>query len=74
MAGRRSQKDATNAKAFLGELEELARNNNSITQNLSCNLSNFLRRLALPKKIMDWSLRTLQIKLIKIGTKVDRLI
>jgi len=28
--------------------------------------------LALPKKIRDWSLRTLQVKLIKIGAKVIR--
>ena len=33
-------------------------------------LGNFLRRLVLPKKIRDWSLRTLQVKLIKIGAKV----
>jgi hypothetical protein len=39
---------------------------------LSYNLGNFLRRLALPKKIKDWSLRTLQVKLIKIGAKVVR--
>jgi hypothetical protein len=39
---------------------------------LAYNLSNFLRRLALPKKIRDWSLRTLQVKLIKIGAKVVR--
>jgi hypothetical protein len=37
---------------------------------LAYNLGNFLRRLALPNKIRDWSLRTLQVKLIKIGTKV----
>jgi len=37
---------------------------------LAYNLGNFLRRLALPKKIRDWSLRTLQVKLIKIGAKV----
>ncbi len=37
---------------------------------LACNLGNFLRRLVLPKKIKDWSLRTLQVKLIKIGAKV----
>ena len=37
---------------------------------LSYNLGNFLRRLALPKKIRDWSLGTLQVKLIKIGAKV----
>jgi len=28
--------------------------------------------LALPKRIRDWSLRTLQVKLIKIGAKVIR--
>ena len=37
---------------------------------LAYNLGNFLRRLALPKKIRHWSLRTLQVKLIKIGAKV----
>ncbi len=39
---------------------------------LAYNLGNFLRRLALPKKIRKWSLRTLQVKLIKIGAKVIR--
>ncbi len=39
---------------------------------LAYNLGNFLRRLALPKSIKDWSLRTLQVKLIKIGAKVVR--
>ena len=39
---------------------------------LAYNLGNFLRRLALPKKIKDWSLRTIQLKLIKIGAKVVR--
>jgi hypothetical protein len=39
---------------------------------LAYNLGNFLRRLALPKKIRDWSLRALQVKLIKIGAKVIR--
>ena len=39
---------------------------------LAYNLGNFLRRLALPKRIRDWSLRTLQEKLIKIGAKVVR--
>lgn len=39
---------------------------------LAYNLGNFLRRLALPKKISDWSLRTLKEKLIKIGAKVVR--
>ncbi len=37
---------------------------------LAYNLGNFLRRLVLPNKIRDWSLRTLQVKLIKIGAKV----
>jgi hypothetical protein len=37
---------------------------------LAYNLGNFLRRLALPKKIINWSLRTLKEKLIKIGAKV----
>ncbi len=37
---------------------------------LAYNLGNFLRRLALPRKIKDWSFRTLQVKLIKIGAKV----
>jgi hypothetical protein len=39
---------------------------------LAYNLGNFLRRLALPKKVKDWSLRTLKEKLIKIGAKVVR--
>ena len=39
---------------------------------LAYNLGNFLRRLVLPKRIRDWSLRTLQVKLIKIGAKVVR--
>jgi hypothetical protein len=39
---------------------------------LAYNLGNFLRRLALPEKMKDWSLRTLQVKLIKIGAKVVR--
>ena len=37
---------------------------------LAYNLGNFLRRLALPKSISHWSLRTLQTRLIKIGAKV----
>ena len=36
------------------------------------NLGNFLRRLALPKSVKKWSLRTLREKLIKIGAKVVR--
>ena len=34
---------------------------------LAYNLGNFLRRLCLPKAINDWSLRSLQVKLIKMG-------
>jgi len=37
---------------------------------LAYNLGNFLRRSALPKTVMEWSLRTLRVKLIKIGAKV----
>jgi hypothetical protein len=36
------------------------------------NLGNFLRRLALPRKIKHWSLTTLWEKAIKIGAKVVR--
>ncbi len=39
---------------------------------LAYNLRNFLRRLALPWSISNWSLRTLQTKLVKIGAKVVR--
>jgi len=39
---------------------------------LAYNLSNFLRRLALPKPVRHWSLTTLREKLIKIGAKVTR--
>ena len=39
---------------------------------LAYNLGNFLRRLALPKSVKTWSLRTLREKLIKIGAKVVR--
>ncbi len=39
---------------------------------LAYNLSNFLRRLALPRSISHWSLRTIQTRLIKIGAKVVR--
>jgi hypothetical protein len=37
---------------------------------LAYNLGNFLRRLALPGPIRRWSLRSLLVKLIKIGAKV----
>ena len=34
---------------------------------LAYNLGNFLGRLGLPRAIKDWSLRSLQVKLIKMG-------
>jgi hypothetical protein len=37
---------------------------------LAYNLGNFLRRLALPRKVRHWSLTTLRDKLVKIGAKV----
>ncbi len=39
---------------------------------LAYNLGNFLRRLALPKSVNHWSLRSLLVKLVKIGAKVVR--
>jgi len=39
---------------------------------LAYNLGNFLCRLCLPKAINDWSLRSLQLKLIKIGGRIVR--
>jgi hypothetical protein len=39
---------------------------------LAYNLANFLRRLAVPKSIPQWTLTTLREKLIKIGAKVTR--
>ena len=37
---------------------------------LAYNLGNFLRRLCLPKISNDWLLRSLQVKLIKIGGRI----
>ena len=37
---------------------------------LACNLGNFLRTLATPEPIKDWSLTSLKEKLIKIGAKL----
>ncbi|MFQ5561613.1 MAG: IS1380 family transposase [Nitrospinota bacterium] len=37
---------------------------------LAYNLGNFLRKLALPRKVKHWSLTTLREKLIKIGAKI----
>jgi hypothetical protein len=36
----------------------------------SPNLGNFLRTLATPERIKDWSLTSLKEKVIKIGAKV----
>ena len=38
----------------------------------SYNLGNFLRRLALPRGLKHWSLRSLQVKLIKMGGRIVR--
>ena len=37
---------------------------------LAYNMGNFMRRFALPKEVSHWSLRSVQLKLIKIGAKV----
>ena len=39
---------------------------------LAYNLANFLRSLALPDPIAQWSLSTLREKLVKIGARVAR--
>ena len=33
-------------------------------------MGNFMRRLALPKAVKDWSLCSLQVKLIKMGGRI----
>jgi len=46
---------------------------NQVRLQLFCmayNIGNFLRRLALPTSINDWSLRTMRERLVKIGAKV----
>ncbi|MBU4173326.1 MAG: transposase [Actinobacteria bacterium] len=37
---------------------------------LAYNLGNFVRRFALPREISHWSLRSVQLKLVKIGARV----
>ena len=37
---------------------------------LAYNLGNFMRRICLPKAINGWSLRSLQVKLIKMGGRI----
>ena len=39
---------------------------------LAYNLGNFLRTLALPEAVEQWSLTTLREKLVKIGAKIVR--
>ena len=39
---------------------------------LAYNLGNFLRRLTLPKAVKEWSLRSVQLKLIKTGARLVR--
>jgi hypothetical protein len=39
---------------------------------LACNLATFLRYIELPEETADWSLTSLQLKLIKIGARVVR--
>ena len=39
---------------------------------LAYNLGNFLRRLCLPKAVKNWSLRSVQVKFIKIGGRLVR--
>jgi hypothetical protein len=39
---------------------------------LAYNLGNFLRTLAMPEPIGDWSVTTLKVKLTKIGAKLVR--
>ena len=39
---------------------------------LAYNLGNFLRRLCLPKTVKHWSLRSVQVKLIKMGGRLVR--
>jgi hypothetical protein len=39
---------------------------------LAYDLGNFLLRLGLPKAVKDWSLRSLQVKLIKMGGRIVR--
>ena len=41
-------------------------------EGISSNLATFLRRIKLPEAMADWSLSSLQLKLIKIGARVVR--
>lgn len=39
---------------------------------LAYNMGNFMRRLGLSKAVKNWSLRSLQVKLIKMGGRIVR--
>ncbi len=39
---------------------------------LACNLANFLRTLALPEEVKQWSLTTLRQRVLKIGARIVR--
>jgi hypothetical protein len=39
---------------------------------LAYNLANFMRTLALPQEVEQWSLTTLREKLVKIGARIER--
>ena len=39
---------------------------------LACNRASFLRSIDLPEAMADWSLTSLQLKLLKIGARVVR--
>ena len=43
-----------------------------LCSSLAYNLGNFLRRLCLPKAVKHWSLRSVQVKLIKMGGRLVR--
>ena len=54
-------------------MRNYVKNNNAVALSafvLAYNLGNFLRRFVLPKRIKHWSLRSLLVKLIKIGAKI----
>ncbi|MFQ5914416.1 MAG: transposase [Nitrospinota bacterium] len=50
----------------------LAESEETVKGVLAYNLGNFLRRLALPKAVKDWSLRSLQGKFIQMGGRIVR--
>ncbi len=65
-------KEGKNAIKWTRLLYRSFRNNTVRLQRhaLAYNLANFMRTLALPKEVENWSLTTLREKLVKIGAKV----